>query len=42
MDGLGRLAEAGLGVCTLWLPVAAGHLGEAMEWIAAEVAPHLS
>ncbi|WP_203925074.1 TIGR03619 family F420-dependent LLM class oxidoreductase, partial [Rugosimonospora africana] len=41
-DELGRLAEAGLAACTMWLPIAAEHLGEAMEWIAAEVAPQLT
>ncbi|MER7754429.1 TIGR03619 family F420-dependent LLM class oxidoreductase [Kitasatospora sp. NPDC097643] len=41
-DELGRLGEAGLAACTLWLPVAAGHVEEAMEWIAAEVAPQLT
>ncbi|MGW1775209.1 TIGR03619 family F420-dependent LLM class oxidoreductase [Streptomyces sp. NPDC002104] len=41
VDDLGRLAGAGLTVCTLWLPVAAGHLGAAMEWFAAEVARQL-
>ncbi|WP_107101224.1 TIGR03619 family F420-dependent LLM class oxidoreductase [Peterkaempfera griseoplana] len=40
-DALGRLAEAGLTVCTLWLPVAAEHLEMAMEWIAAEVMSQL-
>ncbi|WP_107422270.1 TIGR03619 family F420-dependent LLM class oxidoreductase [Streptomyces lushanensis] len=41
-DDLGRLAEAGLTACTLWLPVAAEHVGRAMEWITAEVAPRLT
>jgi len=41
-DDLGRLAEAGLTICTLWLPVAAEHVREAMEWIAAEVVPRLT
>jgi probable F420-dependent oxidoreductase len=41
-DDLGRLAEAGLAACTLWLPVAAEHVREAIEWIAAEVAPRLT
>lgn len=41
-DDLGQLAEAGLTACTLWLPVAAGHVADAMEWIAAEVAPQLA
>ena len=41
VDDLGRLAEAGLTACTLWLPVAAGHLEKAMEWIAAEIVPQL-
>ena len=39
---LNQLAEAGLTACTLWLPIAAEHLGEAMEWIAAEVMPQLT
>jgi len=41
-DDLGRLAEAGLTVCTLWLPIAAEHVGDAMEWVAAEVAPRFT
>lgn len=41
-DDLGQLADAGLTACTLWLPVEAEHVGEAMEWIAAEVAPQLA
>ncbi|MFI9424700.1 TIGR03619 family F420-dependent LLM class oxidoreductase [Streptomyces achromogenes] len=41
-DDLARLAGAGLTVCTLWLPVAAEHLGRAMEWIATEVTPRLT
>jgi probable F420-dependent oxidoreductase len=41
-DDLGRLAEAGLAACTLWLPIAAEHVEKAMEWIAAEVMPQLA
>lgn len=41
-DALGRLAEAGLAACTLWLPVAAEHVEKAMEWFAAEVVPRLA
>lgn len=41
-DELRQLAEAGLTACTLWLPIAAEHLGQAMEWIAAEVMPRLA
>ncbi|MGW2952320.1 TIGR03619 family F420-dependent LLM class oxidoreductase [Streptomyces eurythermus] len=41
-DDLARLAEAGLTECTLWLPLAAEHMGRAMEWIAAEVTPRLT
>lgn len=41
-DALGRLAEAGLSACTLWLPVAAAHVERAMEWIASEVMPQLN
>jgi probable F420-dependent oxidoreductase len=40
-DDLGQLAEAGLAACTLWLPIAAEHLEQAMEWIATEVVPRL-
>jgi probable F420-dependent oxidoreductase len=39
---LGRLAEAGLTTCTVWLPVAAEHVEKAMEWIATEVIPQLT
>ncbi|MBD0743813.1 hypothetical protein [Streptomyces sp. CBMA152] len=42
VDDLGRLAEAGLTACTLWLPVAAEQVEKAMEWVAAEVAPQLA
>jgi len=41
VDDLGRLAESGLTTCTLWLPIAAEHLEKAMDWVAAEVTPHL-
>ncbi|MGW0765780.1 TIGR03619 family F420-dependent LLM class oxidoreductase [Streptomyces sp. NPDC002676] len=41
-DALGKLAEAGLAVCTLWLPIAAEHVEKAMEWVAAEVVPQLA
>jgi probable F420-dependent oxidoreductase len=39
VNDLGRLAEAGLTTCTMWLPVAAEHVEKAMEWIAAQVMP---
>ena len=42
VDDLGRLAEAGLTTCTLWLPIAAEHVEKAMDWIAAELAPQLA
>jgi len=41
-DDLGQLAVAGLSICTLWLPIAAEHMEQAMEWIAAEVMPQLT
>ncbi|MEV0977622.1 hypothetical protein [Streptomyces sp. NPDC049915] len=41
-DDLEQLTEAGLTACTLWLPVAAEHVVQAMEWIAAEVVPRLT
>ncbi|MFM9448781.1 TIGR03619 family F420-dependent LLM class oxidoreductase [Streptomyces acidiscabies] len=42
VDDLGRLAEAGLTVCTLWLPSMEGQMEKAMDWIAAEVMPQLT
>jgi probable F420-dependent oxidoreductase len=42
VDDLGQLAEAGLTTCTVWPPVAAEHVEEAMDWIAAEVMPQLT
>jgi hypothetical protein len=42
VDDLGQLAQAGLTTCTLWLPIAAEHVEEALEWIAAEVMPQLA
>ena len=41
-DDLRRLAEAGLAACTLWPPIAAEHLEQAVEWIASEAAPRLA
>lgn len=41
VNDLGRLAEAGLTTCTMWLPVAAEHVEKAMEWIAAQIMPQL-
>ncbi|WP_265737190.1 hypothetical protein [Actinacidiphila paucisporea] len=35
-------ANAAHATCTLWLPVAAGHVEKAMEWIAAELMPQLA
>jgi hypothetical protein len=42
VDDLGRLAEAGLTVCTLWLPAEADQMEKSMEWIAAQVFPQLT
>jgi len=42
VDDLGQLTQAGLTTCTMWLPVAAEHMEEAMEWIAAKVMPQLN
>ncbi|MEU6356544.1 TIGR03619 family F420-dependent LLM class oxidoreductase [Streptomyces sp. NPDC047072] len=41
VDDLGRLAEAGLTSCTLWIPSVGGQVEKAMDWIAAEVVPQL-
>ena len=42
VDDLRQLAEAGLSACTLWLPLAAEQLEQAMEWIASAVLPQLT
>jgi hypothetical protein len=42
VDDLGRLAEAGLTTCTLWLPIGDEHMAKAMEWIATEIMPQLT
>ncbi|MCP2312596.1 hypothetical protein [Kitasatospora paracochleata] len=41
-EALVDLAEAGLTVSTVWMPVAAEHLEKAMDWIASEVMPRLA
>lgn len=42
VDDLATLADAGLEACTLWLPITAERLEDAMEWIAANVTPQLA
>ena len=42
VDDLGHLAEAGLSLCTLWLPTAEDGVEKSLEWIASEVMPQLS
>jgi probable F420-dependent oxidoreductase len=39
LDDLGRLEDAGISLCSLWMPVAAEHLADALEWVAAEILP---
>lgn len=41
-DELGALAEAGLSVCSLWLPVATEALPDALGWVAEEILSHFS
>ncbi|MCX5561555.1 TIGR03619 family F420-dependent LLM class oxidoreductase [Streptomyces sp. NBC_00038] len=41
-DELGRLAEAGLASCSLWLPVTTEALPDALAWVAQEVLPVFS
>lgn len=38
-DELGRLAEAGLAACSIWLPVEAAAMPDAMTWLAEEIIP---
>ena len=40
-DELLRLGEAGLSVCTLWMPIAASHVERGAEWVAEYVVPRL-
>src|SRR5215468_882119 len=39
VEELSRLAEAGLAVCSIWLPVTAAALPDAMTWVAEEIIP---
>jgi probable F420-dependent oxidoreductase len=41
VDELGSLREAGLGACSLWLPVPTPAYSDVMAWVAQEVAPQL-
>ena len=41
-EELGRLAEAGLTACSLWLPVATEALPDALGWVAEEILPAFS
>jgi probable F420-dependent oxidoreductase len=41
-DELGALAEAGLLVCSLWLPVAPEALADGLGWVAEEILSHFS
>jgi alkanesulfonate monooxygenase SsuD/methylene tetrahydromethanopterin reductase-like flavin-dependent oxidoreductase (luciferase family) len=39
VEELSRLAEAGLAACSIWLPVTAAALPDAMTWVAEEIIP---
>jgi hypothetical protein len=39
VEELGRLAEAGLAACSIWPPVTAAALPDAMTWVAEEIIP---
>jgi hypothetical protein len=41
VDDLGRLTQAGLTTCTMWLPIAAEHVDKAAR-IAGKVMPQLN
>ncbi|MFD1145619.1 TIGR03619 family F420-dependent LLM class oxidoreductase [Saccharothrix hoggarensis] len=41
VDDLGRLGEAGITLCALWMPVPADRMADAMAWVADEVRPQL-
>jgi probable F420-dependent oxidoreductase len=41
-EELQELADGGLAACSLWLPVAAEALSDALAWVSEEVLPHLS
>lgn len=40
-EELGRLADAGLAACSLWLPVATDAFPDALAWVAEEVLPYV-
>jgi Luciferase-like monooxygenase len=41
LEELGRLREAGVSLCSLWMPLGGPQLAEALDWVAEEVMPGL-
>ncbi|GIG93008.1 TIGR03619 family F420-dependent LLM class oxidoreductase [Plantactinospora endophytica] len=39
LEEIGQLQEAGISMCSLWMPVAGPQLADALDWIAQEVMP---
>lgn len=40
-DELGSLGQAGISLCSLWMPLSGAQLPDALEWLAAEILPRL-
>jgi hypothetical protein len=41
LDEIGLLQEAGISMCSFWMPLAAPQLADALDWIAEEIMPRL-
>jgi probable F420-dependent oxidoreductase len=41
LDEIGLLQEAGISMCSLWMPLAGPQLTDALDWIAEEIMPRL-
>ncbi|MEU7589399.1 TIGR03619 family F420-dependent LLM class oxidoreductase [Micromonospora sp. NPDC049230] len=41
VEDLRQLADAGVTMCSLWMPIDGRLVGEALEWLASEVLPHV-
>jgi hypothetical protein len=41
LEEIGQLQEAGISMCSLWMPLAGPQLTDALDWIAEEIMPGL-
>jgi hypothetical protein len=41
VEEFGLLGQAGISLCSLWMPLSGAHLSDALEWLAGEILPKL-